>query len=356
MRRSFVIWIACALFAGCGADTGGPGGGEGGAGGEGVGGEGGTGGTGGAGGDGGVGGDGGGSEEPFCGDGIVDEALGETCDTGATTTGDCVDCRWVGPQGKLWQGCGLVGARSGGLVCADSALGRMWLQACGEASRCVEATTLCIEVEAAGPVEVCDFNTCGAISRGGPDENGAMWDRCDTSSGQLAGGDLGGACLPPLTLSGDWKSDEGICFRGGALEAGGPCRSTEPPRGPDDHCAAGTYCLAFGDIPWVDCTTDADCAGLERPAYCSGWRTCEPYGTCVEACNSGHGERGACGASEAVCVDLFGEPGGLVNQLGFCVDEPPSLGGPCPLLMVGVRVQGFVCELGEGGPSWQPLP
>lgn len=369
MRQAFAPWILVLFCFACTTpEPGGPGGvggagaqaGEGGAGATGgIGGAGGDGGSSGAGGSGGMGGEGGvggtgGFADPFCGDGVVQEDLGESCDTGDTPSPLCVDCAYVGPGGNPYTLCDLEGARFMGLVCVRSGAALLWVPRCTEETLCPGAATTCREGQAAGPVDICQTNLCAAASVHGPDTNGAMWERCDTSRGLLEGGNREGFCLPPLESVG-WPSDAGVCFRGGEIEAGGPCRPTEPAEGPADLCAVGTFCLSFGDLPWRTCRRDADCADLSRPSYCSDWGECEPYGACVEACNAGHGKRGPCKGAEAVCVDVMGEPGSFVNQVGFCVDDPREAGAPCPLLMVGVRAEGFVCHLGDTGPSWQPM-
>lgn len=372
MRQALAPWIVAAFcFACAGSEpgaTGGTGGagahggaggigGQGGDGGQGgIGGAGGEGGSGGAGGEGGVGGVGGtGGDEPTCGDGIVQEELGESCDTGLAPSALCVDCAYGGPGGNPYTRCLLEGARFQTLVCVDlGASGLMWMPRCGEESPCQGTATTCREAHAAGPVDICQTNLCAAASVHGPGTNGAMWERCDTSRGLLEGGNRDGFCLPPLVDLG-WSSGDGVCYRGGEIEPGGPCKPTEPPQGPADVCTVGTFCLSFGDLPIKSCRTDADCSDLDRPSYCSDWKECEPYGACVEACNAGHGRGGACEGEEAVCIDVMGEPGSFVNQVGFCVDDPREAGAPCPLLMVGVRAEGFVCHLGDSGPIWQPL-
>jgi hypothetical protein len=71
---------------------------------------------------------------------------------------------------------------------------------------------------------------------------------------------------------------------------------------------------------------------------------CEPFGTCLDVCNSGRGSvSGQAGCSRAgeLCLDLMGEPPLLVNQLGFCHEGTATEGDPCSPL--GIFLDGLDC-------------
>lgn len=264
--------------------------------------------------------------EARCGDGVVDG--GETCDPGEERDPRTCNalCQYVGPRATMEGPCTLPGARSWGLVCADSGpSGLYWMEPCQRTLDCSTRRDVCVEVQAAGAVRVCHPDWCGDEARLGPGTNGALWERCDSEHGAGTEGWLDGFCRP---VPGRGGATWGLCVKGGTIPRGGPCRWVDD-RFSSWLCEAGTEC--WWEEPEVAkaCATSADCEDETAPSYCDDlhWpQVCRPFGACTDLCNAGTGSR----AGEAGCEDPASQCLGVLSvvptepdELGICL--PPLL-------------------------------
>ncbi|HWV36919.1 MAG TPA: hypothetical protein VN033_00405 [Vulgatibacter sp.] len=258
-----------------------------------------------------------------CGDGVVDTQ--ETCDPGdEPDPGVCsASCQYVGPPAKIEDPCPQPGARSMGLVCVDSGpSGLYWMEPCTRSLDCPTRRDACVEVVAAGIVQVCFPNWCADQARLGPGTNGAFWERCDAEHGAGTPGREDGFCRPVPGVDGTpW----GLCVKGGTIPWGGACRWV------DDRfgawlCEPGTDCFWLEFDETRSCATDADCEDLPEDAYCDDLhrpRVCRPFGVCIDMCNSGSGTtagEAGCRDPELQCIDLLYGTIRYEHQLGVCLE------------------------------------
>jgi len=231
-------------------------------------------------------------------------------------------------------------------ICAPLDNGaNVWLRLCRTSGQCELSSTVCLPGAVNGDVGFCWLNFCGDEE----DENGEPWGACDTNTGKFTSLESAtGTCLPQVSQQGTLF----LCQAGGPKGIGEPCKVGAPLRD-SSACGQDLGCLS-GALPPSSCSGDGDCdssqtcqgsscvpkacnsdASCGTGNYCLNQK-CEPFGRCVEVCNSG-------------------SLGADAGPFAGCTQDHPSQ-SPNPVCTGGVpegveELEHFAsyCEAGEGG-------
>lgn len=218
---------------------------------------------------------------PYCGDGLVDLSLGESCDFGPWPSGapraGCAEfcdasCTYQGP---MYEECCRPGQREGERLCEIVYFELAeWLHACATSADCWRPDEYCRD-----DLDLYESGSCRPNRCRVPGASCAV--------GEMAGDTEVGYCLPvrlehPSRDTGS-RDGEFTCVRTGELGLGAACKPHFV-EGPATSCAAGFQCIAdAAGLAGSACSTDADCTAAGVSAYCvPDTRTCAPMGTCQQ--------------------------------------------------------------------------